>query len=122
MCGRYALGIRAAFVRHRLQQENMPVDDWAEDDEARETYNFAPGYNGLVYRANVADTGTRAQEQDGDGQGSEGAGPEVEEAERNGGDGSTHAQTDDVHATKETDSTYRLQAMKWGELRDNSTH
>jgi hypothetical protein len=29
----------------------MPVDDAPADDDVRQSYNFAPGYHGLVYRA-----------------------------------------------------------------------
>ena len=29
----------------------MPVEDVPNDDEVRQSYNFAPGYHGLVYRA-----------------------------------------------------------------------
>ncbi|KAH1551474.1 hypothetical protein KXX57_008606 [Aspergillus fumigatus] len=65
MCGRYALGVRMAFVRRRLQEQGMQIDEVPEDDEVRETYNFAPGYNGAVYRADVSDRGfvDDAQEQ-----------------------------------------------------------
>ncbi|KAJ9605264.1 hypothetical protein H2200_009921 [Cladophialophora chaetospira] len=59
MCGRYALGIRASFVRYQLQQQGMPVDEAPDDDGARETYNFPPGAYGLVYRADVPDHGVR---------------------------------------------------------------
>lgn len=57
MCGRYALGIRAFAVRQRLQEQNLPVRDAPADDEVRETYNFAPGSFGLVYRADIPDNG-----------------------------------------------------------------
>ncbi|EAL89478.1 SOS response-associated peptidase [Aspergillus fumigatus Af293] len=54
-----------AFVRRRLQEQGMQIDEVPEDDEVRETYNFAPGYNGAVYRADVSDRGfvDDAQEQ-----------------------------------------------------------
>ena len=75
----------------------MPVDDIPDDDEIRETYNFAPGYHGLVYRANVPDFGSRADEshdQDGAGEGI----PSIDAL------------------SKESDAVikYKLQAMKWG--------
>ncbi|KAI4716334.1 DUF159 domain protein [Aureobasidium sp. EXF-10727] len=70
----------------RLQDENMPADDAPDDDDndTRQTYNFAPGNRGLVYRADVPD---HPQDKD---------------------------QTDaaDRPATKET--RYKLQSMKWG--------
>ncbi|RMZ86470.1 hypothetical protein DV736_g6304, partial [Chaetothyriales sp. CBS 134916] len=88
MCGRYALGIRAAFVRHQLQQQGLQVDDAPADDEARETYNFPPGSYGLVYRADVPDQGLR------DGQ------------EPSDADAAPPSQPKEVH--------YQLKAMKWG--------
>ncbi|EED17866.1 DUF159 domain protein [Talaromyces stipitatus ATCC 10500] len=57
MCGRYALGVRMFFVRRRMQEQGMQVDEAPEDDEIRETYNFAPGYYGAVYRADSPDHG-----------------------------------------------------------------
>jgi putative SOS response-associated peptidase YedK len=91
MCGRYALSLRPSAVRRRLQDENMPVDDPSEqdDDETRQTYNFAPGNHGLVYRANVPDSGAGTQPEDKD-----------------------NTATVDGAATKET--RYKLQSMKWG--------
>ena len=120
MCGRYALGIRAAFVRHRLRQDNMQVDEFAEDDETRETYNFAPGYNGLVYRANVPDTGARTQEQDSGEQGSQqdNAGSNVEDAKSI----EETKQKGDAVATQHSDednTKFRLQAMRWGTAAPN---
>lgn len=43
-----------------LQDENMPVYDAPEDEgdgAPRQSYNFAPGYYGVVYRADVPDWG-----------------------------------------------------------------
>ncbi|KAF2830380.1 DUF159-domain-containing protein [Ophiobolus disseminans] len=51
MCGRYALALRPSEVRHQLEQAQMPVDETPADDAVRQSYNFAPGYHGLVYRA-----------------------------------------------------------------------
>lgn len=124
MCGRYALGIvsphasatqlkmfctfsadtfslqRASFVRHQFEDQGMPVADAPDDDEIRQTYNFAPGYHGLVYRADVPDygAGNRHQRQHHDNKEDE-------------------ATTDDgippqMEEPKET--RYKLQAMKWG--------
>ncbi|THY28004.1 DUF159 domain protein [Aureobasidium pullulans] len=77
--------------RRRLQQENMPADEAPDDDDntVRQTYNFAPGNHGLVYRADVPDSGAASQPQDKD-----------------------KTDTVDGAATKET--RYKLQAMKWG--------
>lgn len=51
MCGRYVLSMRPGVIRQRLADQNMPVDEVPEDEEIRPTYNFAPGYHGLIYRA-----------------------------------------------------------------------
>ena len=77
----------------------MPVADAPEDDEVRQTYNFAPGSHGLVYRADVPDYGAgnrhRRQEQSNE----DGSNEEVEDP----------AQMEDPKETK-----YKLQVMKWG--------
>ena len=90
----------------------MRVDNWADDDEVRETYNFAPGYNGLVYRANVPDAGATAQEQETESEQTAEANAEVEDTNEN--DGTGDALNDDDSTPKGNDTTYRLQAMKWG--------
>ncbi|KAL8933270.1 MAG: hypothetical protein Q9216_006441 [Gyalolechia sp. 2 TL-2023] len=97
MCGRYALGIRATFVRHQFQEHGMPVEDAPEDDDVRQTYNFAPGNRGLVYRADVPDWGAG---------------------------GNRHGPRENDEATEEEEysaviedpkeTRYKLQAMKWG--------
>ena len=77
----------------------MPVDDAPDDDDVRQTYNFAPGYHGLVYRADVPDYGAGHRNND----------PT---------DASEEALSEDDHPSspredgKET--KYKLQAMKWG--------
>ncbi|KAF1957190.1 DUF159-domain-containing protein [Byssothecium circinans] len=53
MCGRYAFALRPSEVRQQLERSHMPVADAPEDDHIRHTYNFAPGYHGLVYRADA---------------------------------------------------------------------
>ncbi|MCJ1391253.1 hypothetical protein MMC18_004116 [Xylographa bjoerkii] len=95
MCGRYALGIRASFVRHQLQDHGMPVDEAPEDDEVRQSYNFAPGYHGLVYRADVPDYG---------------AGPR--HINREHGQQIVEEPIEQIENRSET--RYKLQAMKWG--------
>lgn len=81
---------------------NMPSHDCPEDDDVRQSYNFAPGYHGLVYRADAPDHGFRAKQKDGDGNdnGDEDAVKEEPEAEE------PTEKTGEVH--------YKLQAMKWG--------
>lgn len=79
----------------------MRVDDAPEDDEVRETYNFAPGSHGLVYRADVPDygAGNRHQHQR-HGRATEDAAGEEQEIQ---------GQVEDPKETQ-----YKLQSMKWG--------
>ena len=79
----------------------MPVDDAPDDDDTRETYNFAPGYHGLVYRADVPDYGASGRAQQ-----------DEEEGENNAGNTAPHAGGAVAEAPGET--RYKLQAMKWG--------
>jgi hypothetical protein len=64
----------------------MPVEEAPNDDEVRQSYNFAPGYHGLVYRAEASDH---------DGQ----KGKDVE-------GNKTKVEGQDVK--------YKLQSMQWG--------
>ncbi|KAK4981608.1 hypothetical protein LTR66_009852 [Elasticomyces elasticus] len=107
MCGRYALFLRPSEVRQRLQDQNMPSDDCPADDDphVRQSYNFAPGYHGLVYRADVPDYGAGGhphEEKDG-------------KSSKHSAEGSRNRATEpavDGVATSET--KYKIQAMKWG--------
>ncbi|KAI2625837.1 DUF159-domain-containing protein [Hypoxylon sp. NC1633] len=104
MCGRYSLALRPAQVRQMLQDDNMSVDD-ALDDEGdgapRQSYNFAPGYHGIVYRADVPDWGAGPRRQR---TSTTNEAPSEENAGDDGGDDSSEAQP----------IKYRLQSMKWG--------
>lgn len=79
----------------------MPVEDAPEDDDVRQTYNFAPGSHGLVYRADVPDYGAghRSQRQ----------GQVDEDGNQENDDGETSAQFDGPNEVR-----YKLQAMNWG--------
>ena len=79
----------------------MPVADWPADDNVRETYNFAPGNHGLVYRADVSDYGAGERQHEDRRDDVADAG----EKEANG----AMMQLED---SKETQ--YKLQSMKWG--------
>jgi putative SOS response-associated peptidase YedK len=84
----------------------MQVDEAPDDDESvRETYNFAPGYYGVVYRADTPDYG---------GQEPEVANAVEKEAEKEG----KQEQGDEEERVNEEISKkkirYKLQAMKWG--------
>jgi putative SOS response-associated peptidase YedK len=85
------------FVRRRMQEQGMPVDEAPEDDEIRETYNFAPGYYGAVYRADTPDHGHDEQSQNGEGE------------------STTEAHQDNTTTTTTTEKTkYKIQKMRWG--------
>ena len=90
---------RAAFVRRHLQEHDMPMEEWPEDDDVRQTYNFAPGNHGLVYRADVPDYGGGHRPQD------------SEDDSEEPTDDPDHPDTviEDPKVTK-----YKLQSMKWG--------
>ncbi|KFH46860.1 putative peptidase-like protein [Hapsidospora chrysogenum ATCC 11550] len=96
MCGRYALSLRPSQVRQMLAEQDMPVDEAPEDEgpgAPRQSYNFAPGYHGVVYRANTSDRG---------------AGPQRDPSAANTEDSST------ATADAGDSVTYKLQSMKWG--------
>ena len=103
MCGRYALSLRPSQVRQRLVDQNMPADEAPDDDQqVRQTYNFAPSYHGLIYRANTSDRGAGQ----GDSHGDDGE-PSPKKAKL------SHSPPEvDGRATKET--KYKLQAARWG--------
>ncbi|KAK7952297.1 uncharacterized protein PG986_008025 [Apiospora aurea] len=109
MCGRYSLGLRPAQVRQMLQHDNMPADAAPEDegdDAPRQSYNFAPGYHGIVYRADTPDWGAgphrHAKKAGDDTEAADEAAVQVSSSSPSGGDGAGS----DVH--------YKLQSMKWG--------
>ncbi|ERF73461.1 hypothetical protein EPUS_04084 [Endocarpon pusillum Z07020] len=106
MCGRYALGIRAAFVRHEIQQQGLQVDDAPNDDDVRETYNFAPGSYGLVYRAEVPDQGVRAEDEQ--------VHHEVSDVEQPAEAEGPQAQPPRSSQASRKEYKYELKAMKWG--------
>ncbi|KAI9768855.1 MAG: hypothetical protein M1840_004669 [Geoglossum simile] len=105
MCGRYVLALRPGEVRQQLEDAGMPVDEAPEDEATRQSYNVAPGYYELVYRADVPDTGAGGKQhnEDGEVKGATLMRTEVEDGERT---------EESKEATKET--KYKLQAMKWG--------
>ena len=75
----------------------MPVTDAPDDDETRQSYNFAPGYHGLVYRADVPDSGAGNSNQ------------RQEQVSDDEDDGNLSTQ---METPKEP--RYKLQSMKWG--------
>ncbi|KAH8887785.1 DUF159 domain protein [Thozetella sp. PMI_491] len=106
MCGRYSLALRMSQVRRLLEQDDMVVDEAPEDEaegSPRQTHNFAPGYNGIVYRADVPDWG---------------AGPRRQDAARSNDNDTLQeeaaAAQASSQATTQGDTHYKLQSMKWG--------
>lgn len=83
-----------------MEDAGMPVYDSPEDDSndaPRQSYNFAPGYHGVVYRADTSD---------------QGAGPQRSNKGHTGSEADTDAT---VHTPTSRDATqYKLQTMKWG--------
>lgn len=77
----------------------MPVADAPDDDDVRETYNFAPGNHGLVYRADVPDYGS-------------GDRPHDSERHLENASNENEAPSPQLEDPKET--RYKLQSMKWG--------
>jgi hypothetical protein len=71
-------------VQQQLEQSQMPVEETPNDDDVRQSYNFAPGYHGLVYRADGPEHGGEDQEV---------------ETRKEGATG---------------DTKYKLQSMQWG--------
>ena len=81
----------------------MPVADAPEDDDVRQTYNFAPGYHGLVYRADVSNHGT--------------GGSQLSATDDKDGEDGSERLTDNPLPQRfegSVETRYKLQAMKWG--------
>ncbi|KAK4229304.1 hypothetical protein QBC38DRAFT_359732 [Podospora fimiseda] len=127
MCGRYALALRPSQIRQQFQDYNIPVDDAPEDegdDAPRQSYNFAPGYHGMVYRVDVGDRGSAHREVATTATTSDRK--ELEERSQDqeadvSSDGLTNSAIQEPSSfgeDKETSSNsrpqYKLQSMKWG--------
>lgn len=87
-----------------LEQDDMPVFDSPDDNDdngPRSTYNFAPGYSGLVYRADLPPSHTSSQ-------------PEPNNlTSRCGDDGDRNVLSHNADEP-ESHAQYKLQSMKWG--------
>ncbi|KAH7026313.1 uncharacterized protein B0I36DRAFT_330366 [Microdochium trichocladiopsis] len=129
MCGRYALALRPGQIRQRLEDDNMPVYQGIDDDNdstdapgaPRQSYNFAPGYHGVVYRAEVPDWGAGPQRRGGRG-GRDGGGEDGHDDDGEPRD-SEHQQHDPSAVNEDNSShdgggdkevRYKMQSMKWG--------
>ena len=81
----------------------MQVDEAPDDDEIRETYNFAPGNFGAVYRADVPKKHR--------------SGPGEAAGEEQGSDhNETHDENDKTvdQAENKSNPKFKIQSMKWG--------
>lgn len=89
----------------------MQVDDAPDDDEARETYNFPPGSYGLVYRAQVPDTGIRDA-----GEAQDGATEPDQNAENSSTPEEANSPVQDQPSSSQSNRkfNYEIRVMKWG--------
>ena len=81
----------------------MQVDEVPDDDEVRETYNFAPGNFGAVYRADIPEKPR--------------SGPGEEAGEEQASEHSEIHDKSDKPVEQAVDKTkprYKIQSMKWG--------
>ncbi|KAI0502846.1 hypothetical protein F5B22DRAFT_631775 [Xylaria bambusicola] len=132
MCGRYALALWPSQIRRMLEDDNMPVyeapddpddgnDENAGEDSGeprgsgyysgpRQSYNFAPGYRGVVYRADVPDRGAGPQSRH-DGQDTDN---EPLSSPSKGAKKQSSDTDEQLTAVENNDLHYKLQTMKWG--------
>ena len=89
----------------------MPAEDGSEDEDGhvRQTYNFAPGSHGLIYRASTSDRG--ASEQGGNEDREEDA---TDERPRKRIKTSGPATLADVDGMATSEIKYKLQSARWG--------
>jgi len=93
-----------AFIRYQLQQRGMQIDEAPEDDEIRESYNFAPGYYGAVYRADTPDRdGSSHDDRD-----------DQNETAQNESENDDPNEEDTQRTEKERLLKYKIQKMRWG--------
>jgi hypothetical protein len=99
---------RPSQVRAYLENNDMQVYDAPGDEDEfnpRQSFNFAPGYNGIVYRADTPDRGAGPRSHK---HGEDVAPAATEEA--------TQAQEDEETDASDHETRYKLQSMKWGKL------
>ncbi|KAG6120866.1 hypothetical protein E4U13_005771 [Claviceps humidiphila] len=97
-----------------LQEDNVVVDETVQDDgpdAPRQSYNFAPGYHGVVYRADTPDWGAGPRSDAHRVHYDEDGGNDADDA----CDAGAADNADDTHAVADASHVkYKLQAMKWG--------
>lgn len=97
---------RAALVRRYIEEQGLQVDEAPEDEDVRQTHNFAPGSMGLVYRADTARDGDVAEDSHQVGAQDDLASPAPAGAPESNGTESD--------AGGKNQRRYVLQSMKWG--------
>ncbi|ROV98623.1 hypothetical protein VSDG_04294 [Cytospora chrysosperma] len=113
MCGRYALALRPSQVRRMLQDDDMPVQEAPADDgdgAPRQSYNFCPGYHGIVYRADVPDWGAGPRREAKPAKDAKVTSGEQPETGAHDGAAAVAADMSDTNG----ETRYKLQSMKWG--------
>lgn len=107
---------RPSQVRRMLQEENMEVYDAPADEgdhAPRQSYNFAPTYHGIVYRADVPDHGAGPR-REAKSKSAKGSSKTTATDDADSSDDTVDA-TDDSNITPSSSEThFKLQSMKWG--------
>ncbi|QYT00748.1 hypothetical protein H0G86_007822 [Trichoderma simmonsii] len=102
MCGRYSLAISPSLIRQMLEDDGVPIAD-APDDEGSEaphqSYNFAPGSNGVVCTAGTHHRGTQ---------------PTLNDSHTSTPDCEPHQTKKDPQEHGGEEVEFKLQSMNWG--------
>jgi putative SOS response-associated peptidase YedK len=94
----------------------MPTDEAPSDDDPqiRQSYNFAPGYHGLIYRAATNDRGTDATPLEETSNEDEDGEPSRKRAKLSHPSSSASNDNDQVDGRATRETKYKLQSAKWG--------
>ncbi|KAI0537139.1 hypothetical protein GGR58DRAFT_472803 [Xylaria digitata] len=138
MCGRYALALWPSQILRMLRDDSMPAFEAPDDpggpedsidgdagggssatqeegvyNGPRQSYNFAPGYRGVVYRADVPDWGAGPRSRR-----NAHASTDADDAPQsslNTNAGEKIIETEGQNTSTDSDDVrYKLQTMKWG--------
>ncbi|KAL6898105.1 hypothetical protein GGI43DRAFT_84454 [Trichoderma evansii] len=102
MCGRYSLALPLSLIQQMLEDDGVQIEDTImnEGSEAHhQSYNFAPGSNGVVCRADTSPSSVKLKDK----------GQHVSDDKSASGEASSPKSSDEV-------IKYTLQSMKWGIL------
>ncbi|KAI9039939.1 SOS response-associated peptidase [Aspergillus affinis] len=89
-----------------MQEQGLQVDDAPPDDSIRETYNFAPGYNGAIYRADSPNEEHHHHPSN--------TNPNSPENEQETNPANGPPKFTSPSSNSKARAHYKLQAMKWG--------